>query len=73
MKNDNKFHFNPLLSGFRSSKGDFDFNGISDYFWSSTPKDNDQAWRFNYNSDNLEAGLYYSNRTCGFSVRLFKD
>jgi uncharacterized protein (TIGR02145 family) len=67
------FGFSALPAGSRNYYGDFNLEGYSAYFWSSTEDNSLYAYfmRLYYNYD--YANLRYYNNRYGFSVRCLKD
>ena len=71
--NEDSFGFSALPAGSRNYYGDFNLEGYSAYFWSSTEDNSLYAYfmRLYYNYD--YANLRYYNNRYGFSVRCLKD
>ena len=68
------FGFSALPAGYRNYRGDYDYEGINAYFWSSTEDDSYYAYYLNlyYSDDDAYLGRR-NNKNYGFSVRCVKD
>ena len=64
--------FSALAGGFRNDFGDFNYEGYSGCFWSSSPGGTYAWYRLLY-SGLTGVNRYYSNRRFGFSVRCVRD
>jgi uncharacterized protein (TIGR02145 family) len=65
--------FNALLCGYRGGDGKLNYEGSNAHFWSSTIENESNAWNFNCYGDDKIAPLNRHRRSCGMSVRLFRD
>jgi len=65
--------FSALPAGKRYSDGLFYFVGKLGYFWSSTPKTEENAWVRRLDYDNNRVSCDSGNRACGFSIRCLKN
>jgi len=63
--------FEALFAGYCNGNAEFKSKDSETYFWSSTTRFSNAAWRFSINANNAEIGIAYRN--CGFSVRCIKD
>ena len=67
------FAFSALPAGSRDYNGNYSNEGNHAYFWSSTERDRDNAYRVYLYYINGNAGLNDYNKRYGFSVRCLKD
>jgi len=66
------YAFSALPAGFRGYAGNFEFEDLYTFFWSSTERNRDFAWYMDLHS-NDDANLNYELKQSGFSVRCVKD
>jgi uncharacterized protein (TIGR02145 family) len=70
--------FSSPFGGCRDGNGDFNSVGIAAYFWSSSPNGVDDfigeiAWELYIGTPYSAACMFYSGRSCGYSVRCLQD
>jgi len=65
--------FNALLNGARHLNENWDFQGFSTFFWSSTSHGSLKAWSHGMNEPDPSVSAYPAFRTNAFSVRCLKD
>lgn len=72
--NESASGFSALPGGYRYSNGGYDDMGYFAYFWSSSPKsDNNGAWYRVLGFDSSGAGRTYTAKSYGISVRCVRD
>ena len=72
--NEDAFGFSALPAGYRYGSGNYNYEGYSAYFWSSTESGSDGAYYMNlYYSYGDSAYLDSDGKFHGFSVRCLKD
>jgi uncharacterized protein (TIGR02145 family) len=63
-----------INAGYRPyGDGSFDDGGDDAYFWTSSEKDRDDAWKRFMDDNRMEIGRGYDSKKQGFSVRCIKD
>lgn len=67
------YSFSALPAGYRDGNGDYNNGGSRAYFWSSTGHSSYYAYDMTLYYDYGSAGLSYSSKSLGFSVRCLKD
>ena len=67
------YSFSALPAGLRSNYGDYNYEGLSTLFWSSTENDSNYAYNMDLYYDVDYADLNSSSKYGGISVRCLKD
>ncbi|WP_295862143.1 fibrobacter succinogenes major paralogous domain-containing protein [uncultured Fibrobacter sp.] len=67
------YSFSALPAGLRSNYGDYNYEGLSTLFWSSTENDSNYAYNMDLYYDVDYADLNSSSKYGGFSVRCLRD
>ncbi len=65
--------FSAPFGGWRYTNGNFNSIGETAYFWSSSPRSDEDAWGLGIDSSHSSAGLSHYDRSVGFSVRCLRD
>ena len=71
--NEDAFAFSALPAGNRGNNGNYYNEGYYAIFWSSTEKGSDYAYYMDLYYDIDDAGLDFTDKNFGFSVRCLKD
>ena len=71
--NEDAFGFSALPAGVRYNDGNYDFEGYTAYFWSSTENDSHVAFDMYLSFNYSHANLGYDDKSYGFSVRCVKN
>ncbi|HBS85204.1 MAG: hypothetical protein A2W91_01830 [Bacteroidetes bacterium GWF2_38_335] len=69
----NSSGFTGLPAGTRNTSGSFSNIGNHGYWWSSSNKDDVDAWEFNTNYNHADMYKNFDPKNTGFSIRLIKD
>jgi len=57
------------LGGYRNSDGSFNNLGDNGNYWSTTERDSDNAWNYNFNRKNGKLNRNWNTRSNGHSCR----
>ncbi len=69
----NKNDFSASYAGWCDETNNYDRNNEGGFFWTSSEKNNKNAWRLYIGINNKKAYIHYDNQKYGFSIRCIKD